>query len=102
MTVEGSAAVLSLHEVRRLTTESGEAVEQLMSGLLEHAARLASPPISSFRVGAVCRGLSGALYLGANLEIAGEALGLTVHAEQSSVANAWMNGETGIDRIAVT
>src|SRR5207253_11100784 len=26
----------------------------------------------------------------------------TVHAEQSSIANAWMNGEEGVDLIAVT
>lgn len=28
--------------------------------------------------------------------------GFTVHAEQSSIADAWMNGEEGIDLIAVT
>jgi cytidine deaminase len=49
----------------------------------------------------VSRGLSGALYFGTNLEFAGEALSFTVHAEQSSVTNAWMNGEEGIDLIAV-
>ncbi|HEX2059361.1 MAG TPA: cytidine deaminase, partial [Thermoanaerobaculia bacterium] len=38
----------------------------------------------------------------ANVEFAGEALSFTVHAEQSAVAHAWMNGEEGIDLIAVT
>ena len=72
-----------------------------MTMLLPEAAKLAKPPVSNFRVGCVSRGLSGALYFGTNLEFAGEALSFTVHAEQSSVTNAWMNGEEGIDLIAV-
>ena len=72
-----------------------------MTMLLPEAAKLARPPISNFRVGCVSRGLSGALYFGTNLEFAGEALSFTVHAEQSSVTNAWTNGEEGIDLIAV-
>lgn len=73
-----------------------------VSSLLAQAAQFARPPISNFHVGAVSRGLSGKLYFGANVEFAGEALSFTVHAEQSSVANAWMSGEEGIDLIAVT
>ncbi|MFP5246707.1 MAG: cytidine deaminase [Thermoanaerobaculia bacterium] len=73
-----------------------------LTTLLTRAAEFARPPISNFRVGAVSRGLSGNLYFGANVEFAGEALSFTVHAEQSSVANAWMAGEEGIDLIAVT
>ena len=102
MTIQASACVVPAPEVRRLTVETGVSVEHLMSGLLDRAAGFARPPISSFRVGAVSRGLTGALYLGANLELEGEALGFAVHAEQASVANAWMHGEEGIDRIAVT
>ena len=70
--------------------------------LLPRAASFAKPPISNFYVGAVARGLSGEVYLGANVEFAGEALSFTIHAEQSAIANAWMNGEEGIDLIAVT
>jgi cytidine deaminase len=81
--------------------EQGVDVPQLMTMLLPEAAKFAKPPISNFRVGCVSRGLSGALYFGTNLEFAGEALSFTVHAEQSSVTNAWMNGEEGIDLIAV-
>ncbi|HYI10895.1 MAG TPA: cytidine deaminase [Thermoanaerobaculia bacterium] len=72
------------------------------SRALAEAARFARPPISDFFVGAVSRGLSGKLYPGANLEFAGEALSFTVHAEQSSIAHAWMSGEEGVDLIAVT
>ena len=71
--------------------------------LLPEAAKLAKPPISNYYVGAVARGsTTGKLYLGANLEFAGEALSFTVHAEQSAVTNAWVNGERGVDLIAVT
>lgn len=70
--------------------------------LLARAAALARPPISRFRVGAVARGATGTLYLGANLEFPGESFAFTVHAEQSAVANAWMHGETAIDLIATS
>ena len=70
--------------------------------LLPQAAAFAKPPISNFRVGAIARGASGKLHFGANLEFAGEALGFTVHAEQSAVVNAWMSGETLIDVVATS
>lgn len=70
--------------------------------LLPKAAALARPPISNFKVGAIARGASGKLYYGTNVEFAGEALSFTVHAEQSAVVNAWMNGETGIDLVATS
>ena len=47
-------------------------------------------------------GRSGALYFGANLEVAGQALGVTVHAEQAAVANAWVNGERGLATLAIS
>lgn len=75
---------------------------ELTSIVLPRAAGFARPPISNFKVGAVARGATGTLYLGANIEFSGEALSFTVHAEQSAVANAFMNGEQGIDLIAVT
>lgn len=70
--------------------------------LLSDAAAFAKPPVSNFRVGAVARGTSGKLYLGTNLEFAGEALTFTLHAEQSAVVSAWMGGERGIDVIATS
>src|SRR5688572_19100930 len=93
--------VISAPDAAALARESGVDVPRLMTMLLPQAAELARPPISNFRVGCVSRGLSGALYFGTNVEFAGEALSFTVHAEQSSVTNAWMNGEEGIDLIAV-
>jgi cytidine deaminase len=98
--VHGS--VISAADAGALAERAGVDVPRLMTMLLPLAAEYAKPPVSQFRVGAVSRGLSGALYLGTNVEFAGEALSFTVHAEQSSIGNAWMNGEEGIDVIAVT
>jgi cytidine deaminase len=94
--------VIPAADAARLAEAQGTSVERLMTELLPFAATFARPPISNFRVGAVARGLSGALYLGTNVEFAGEALSFTVHAEQSAITSAWMNGETGVDVIAVS
>jgi len=93
--------ILSAAEAEARAREAGIDVPRLMTMLLPEVAKLAKPPVSNFFVGCVSRGLSGALYFGTNLEFAGEALSFTVHAEQSSVTNAWMSGEEGIDLIAV-
>ncbi|MDQ3282727.1 MAG: cytidine deaminase [Acidobacteriota bacterium] len=94
--------IIDAAEAGNLARESGGDVAALMTSLLPRAAEFARPPISNFKVGAIARGVSGALYFGANVEFAGEALSFTVHAEQSAVSNAWMSGERGIDLIAVT
>ena len=93
--------IIPAAETEARARELGVDVPRLMTMLLPDAAKFARPPISNFRVGCVSRGLSGALYFGTNVEFAGEALSFTVHAEQSSVTNAWTNGEEGIDLIAV-
>lgn len=74
---------------------------QQMIFLLPRAASFARPPISQFCVGAVVRGESGALYMGANMEFPGEALNTTIHAEQSAVMHAWHKGEQRITHLAV-
>ena len=86
--------------IRRGVIAAADATGVDLTTLLPLAAQYAKPPVSNFKVGCVSRGLSGNLYLGANVEFAGEALSFTVHAEQSSIANAWMHGEEGIDLIA--
>ena len=84
------------------------APEDWMARLLPAARRLAAPALSGFAVGAVALGLPppgaacGAVYLGANLELPGLPLGMTVHAEQSAVHHAWTQGATGLSAIAVT
>ena len=94
--------VIDAADAERLAGELGLGFAGLMTALLSHAAELARPPISNFKVGAIARGASGNLYYGANVEFSGEALSFTVHAEQSAVTSAWMHGETAIDTIAVT
>lgn len=97
-----SRGIVTAADAAELAGSRGIDVPALMTLLLPAAAAFAKPPVSNFHVGCVSRGLSGNLYFGTNVEFAGEALSFTVHAEQSSVANAWMNGEKGIDLLAVT
>jgi cytidine deaminase len=101
--------VLSSDRAAEWLAESGWELEQLMLALLPAAAAHARPPISNFSVGAVALGMPpaadrgpGSLYLGANMEFAGQALLFTIHAEQSAVNNAWLHGEKGVRMFAVT
>jgi cytidine deaminase len=73
-----------------------------MLEFLAQALSYARPVLTNLRVGAVVRGTSGALYLGANIEFAGQSLNQTVHAEQAALANAFMHDEPGIEAIAVS
>ena len=77
-------------------------VDALMIEMLPAASAFSRPPLSNFKVGAVARGTSGSLYLGANIEVPGNGLYQAVHAEQSAVANAFTHEERGIEAIAVT
>jgi cytidine deaminase len=89
-------------EAAARAAQRGLDFEQLMDELLPAAQALADPPISGFRVGAVAKGISGTLYLGANLEFTGLPLAASVHAEQAAIANAWHHGETGVTALAVS
>ncbi|MBZ5632585.1 MAG: cytidine deaminase [Acidobacteriia bacterium] len=73
-----------------------------MLELLAQAQSYARPALTNFRVGAVVRGTSGAIYMGANIEFAGASLSQTVHAEQAALSNAFMHDEPGIQAIAVS
>jgi cytidine deaminase len=95
-------SVITAADARARASQAGRTVEQFMLDALPTAQALARPAISGFRVGAIAQGLSGALYLGANLEFVGQALSCSVHAEQAAVTNAWLHGETGISTLAVT
>ena len=82
-------------------------MDSLMILLLPLAAQYAIPTVSNFYVGAVSRGMpvpgvtTSNLYFGANAEFKNEALSTCVHAEQSATMNAWINGETGLQSLAV-
>jgi cytidine deaminase len=98
----GATGQIGADDVTNLAQTEARGVEQLMVELLPVARHFARPPLSNFRVGAVALGSSGALYLGANIEIPGNGLNQAVHAEQSALANAFAHEERGIVAIAVT
>jgi cytidine deaminase len=77
-------------------------IEQFMSNMLPIAKLFAMPATSGFKVGAICQGISGNLYFGANLELANQPLGFTIHAEQSAIWNALAHQEKAVKSLAVT
>jgi cytidine deaminase len=98
----GFSGQIPASEVKGLLETEGKRVDTLMLELLPLARTYSRPPISNYLVGVVARGLSGALYLGANLEIPGHSLGFSVHGEQSAISNAYMHADGGVSAIAVT
>ncbi|MGD8943540.1 MAG: cytidine deaminase [Desulfobacterales bacterium] len=87
---------------------AGMSLEDLMVKLLPAARLYARVPISNFKVGAVVRGCIPdkpdgiSLFLGANIEFAGQSLTETIHAEQTAVVNARQQGSVQIEAIAVS
>lgn len=96
------AGVIDAADAANMAAQMGMSVQQFSLVLVPFAQLYAVTPISNFMVGAVSVGSTGALYYGANLEISGQALSFTVHAEQSATSNAWLNGEQGLSAIAVS
>ncbi|ABO23477.1 cytidine deaminase [Shewanella loihica] len=92
---------MDAQQVADLAAATQMSQDELLLALLPIAAALAKPPISEFYVGAIAKGASGDIYMGANLELDGEALFHSVHAEQSAISHAWLSGETGIEDIIV-
>ncbi len=89
-------------QVNALLAAEQKGIDALMLGLLPLATTYARPPISDYKVGAVVRGMSGGLYLGANIEIPEQSLSFSVHAEQAALSNAYMHSDRGVSAIAVT
>jgi cytidine deaminase len=81
-------------------------IGRLMMQLLPVAQQYAVVPVSNYQVGAVAAGMPvggwASLYLGANFEFANVALSFTVHAEQAAANNAWLNGQPGIQALAIS
>jgi cytidine deaminase len=94
--------MLSAEDVQAMSEFESKPVGKLMIDLLPLAAAFAAPAISNFHVGVLLQGISGRVYLGANIEIAKATLGATVHAEQCAAANAYMHREEGFSILAVT
>jgi cytidine deaminase len=93
---------ISAKVVAEFLASSGMTINELMLALIPQAQTFALAPISNFFVGAVAQGASGSLYFGANYEFVGQALSFTVHGEQAATAHAIANGETGMQRLAVS
>jgi len=98
----GFSGQIAADDVKYLVDTEGTTIDSLMVRLLPLAQTYSRPPLSNYHVGAVARGSSGGLYLGANVEIPGHSLGLAVHAEQAALSNAYMHDEQGVAAIAVT
>ena len=96
------SATIAARAVEARGAAAGGDRDAAMIELLPWAKSFAKVPVSGFAVGAVALGRSGALYAGANLELAKLPLSASVHAEQAAVANAWLNGERAIGALAVT
>jgi len=89
-------------DVKAICDAEAKTADAVMLTLLPLAKTYSRPPISSYQVGTVVRGLTGTLYLGANMEFPGHSLGFSVHGEQAALSNAYMHEEQGISAIAVT
>lgn len=95
-------------QVRYFGETLGVDIGTLMMQLLPAAQAYAVVPVSHYQVGAVAAGLPipgtswCSLYLGANFEFDRVALSFTVHAEQCATNNAWLNGEAGLQALAIS
>ena len=107
-TIQKTGAMLSAEHCRIVMESLKISAEILMQRLLPMAKLYCAPTISDFQVGAVAKARMSdnaggiALFLGANIEFPAQALTQTIHAEQSAIINAWLQGATQIDGIAVT
>ncbi|PZR75670.1 MAG: cytidine deaminase [Chthoniobacterales bacterium] len=103
-----SRGVLAAETVGRLVGDPQAEIGTLMMQLLPVAQQFAVVPVSHYQVGAVAAGMPipgtswCSLYLGANFEFSGAALSFTAHAEQAATNNAWLNGEAGLQALAIS
>jgi len=97
---EFSGKIPALQAAQLARSENKDS-DRLMLELIPLAQSYSRAPISHFHVGVIVRGASGALYLGANIEVPGQCLGFAVHAEQSALSNAYMHSEQGVTALAV-
>ncbi|KAL6757327.1 hypothetical protein V8C86DRAFT_2626724 [Haematococcus lacustris] len=98
--------VIPADDVRNILARGGHTTEKqlhaFLMSLVEPASELARPPISKYNVGAVGLGLSGAIYVGVNIEFPNSHLNNSIHAEQCLIANCFLHGEQGLQAVAVS
>jgi cytidine deaminase len=106
--MQKTGGMLSAENYRVVMDSLAISAEILMHRLLSLAKLYSVAAISNFEVGAVVKARmsddssESALFLGANIEFSGDDLTQTIHAEQSAVINAWLQGAKQIDSIAVS
>lgn len=104
--IKHHAGILPSSDVATLCQQHDQPVDAILRACLPIAAQFAVAPISQFFVGAIVCGLDSQgeqhFYFGANVEFAQQALSLVVHAEQSAINNAWLNGAKEIIKIAIS
>ncbi len=107
-TIPQAGGMLSAEHCLAVLESLDISADDLMLRLLPVAKLYSRTPISGFQVGAVAKAPISddagdtALFLGANIEFPVQALTQTIHAEQSAVINAWLQGARRIETIAVT
>jgi cytidine deaminase len=103
-----TGGMLSVENCRVAMNALNISAEILMQRLLPMAKLYCATAISDFQVGAVAKaGMTDdaadiALFLGANIEFPAQALTQTIHAEQSAIINAWLQGAKRIDSMALS
>lgn len=104
--IKSQQGILTTVDINQLCTEHSLTQAQLLRACLPVASLFAVAPISHFLVGAIVVGLDSEqqsnFYFGANVEFDRQPLSLVVHAEQSAINNAWLNGAKSIIKIAIS
>ncbi len=98
--------ILSQTEIESLCQQFQLSKRELLQACVPIASLFSVAPISKFYVGAVAQGKNQLgetqFFFGANVEFSHQALSLVVHAEQSAINNAWLNGAQSIQKIAIS
>ena len=107
-TIPQTGGMLTAEHCRLVMEVLNISIETLMTRLLPMAKLYCATAVSAFQVGAAAKARMSdnagdiAIFLGANIEFPAQALSHTIHAEQSAVINAWLQGARQIEGIAVT
>lgn len=87
--------------IQQLCEKYQHTAQSLALTLLPIAACYANPTISKFAVGAIALTDQGDYYFGANQEFMGTNIQQTIHAEQSAISHAWIEGASHISDIII-
>ena len=104
--LKSQRGILNTNNIEQLCKEFNVSVDSLLQGLVPLASEFSVAPVSHFHVGAIVKAIDDQqqvnFYFGANVEFDHQALSLVVHAEQSAINNAWLNGAKKILKIAIS